>query len=225
MKKISAEAEVQTDTVPLSSKKPIHTPLVSQGDDLHGIVAPAIEQVAVHLHPIVYRSVIARRAEVQEWIGIWGGVDKWDETLDLLVTQMRGKGREHLSKLVKSIWRHELIGQRILRTLLHLEGDLPKSVMAVKILWSHHQEQIIAMVQGLTTLRLKIAFFRMSTKESGSFGDIHSEAVSLLMESGESGVALPSSQLNVASPANDQGMGTDVGMESESEVEEGLLIE
>ncbi|KDR73875.1 hypothetical protein GALMADRAFT_50563, partial [Galerina marginata CBS 339.88] len=105
-------------------------------------------------------SFLKVREKVQKWGSYWGGIAAWPDTFEVLLHRAIARGPERVLQFIERLWSHELVGREILRSLQVMDGYLPDRPMAVKILWAYQQEQLMTMVQGLTTIQTRLPIIR-----------------------------------------------------------------
>lgn len=110
------------------------------------------------------------RKSVRAWGSVWGGVDNWNYSIDILFGEALGEGYRDSHDIVVSIFRLSQRGKRLLAGLDDLHGKLPTDNLAVALLWRYHDELVKILVKGITILDCRLDHIERSLNDTDVLG-------------------------------------------------------
>ena len=115
-----------------------------------------------------YELFVEFREHVYTWGMVWGGVDNWARSLDILFKRSIGAGRRKLTReLVRQVYRWREKGETLLSSLNDLQGHLPRDPMGYTLLWRYHNDQVKSLVKGIAILGCRLESIQQSLLSPG----------------------------------------------------------
>lgn len=119
---------------------------------------------------------------VNSWSSIWGGIENWEQALNVLFKRAITNGSRPARELVRQVYRWCEKGQNILNNLDEIQGRLPSDPMAYHLLWKYHNQQVKLLVKGITILECRMKSINFSLLSPGEL-DYHSALRNLFQTS------------------------------------------
>lgn len=113
------------------------------------------------------------RDTVNAWSSVWGGIDNWEQALNVLFKRAIPNGFGPTRELLRQVYRWCEKGQLVLTNLDEIQGRLPKDPMAYSLLWKYHNQQVKLLVKGITILECRMKSVHFDILAPGEL-DYHS---------------------------------------------------
>lgn len=110
-----------------------------------------------------YDLFLQFREHVYTWGTVWGGVDNWACSLDILFKRSIREGWKLTRELVRQVYRWREKGEILLSTLDELQGNLPRDPLGYTLLWRYHNDQVKSLVKGITILACRLESIQQSS--------------------------------------------------------------
>ena len=114
-----------------------------------------------------YDLFVEFREHVYTWGMVWGGIDNWARSLDILFKRAIRESWKLTRELVRQVYRWREKGEALLSSLDELQGNLPRDPMGYTLLWRYHNDQVKSLVKGVTILDCRLENIQQSLLSPG----------------------------------------------------------